>query len=83
MLGQIVRRYCVRIAVRRGIIAYARSLAREKIEAEREAERRARSLLPHAVSERMVAPPSIDELGVFSVSHVPGVLWTEEEDAGH
>eukprot|EP00435_Cladocopium_sp_Y103_P035114 s2535_g9.t1 len=86
MLGQIVRQYCVRIAVRRGIIAYARSLAREKIEAERvaerEAERRARTLLPHNATERMVAPPSIDELGVFSVSQVPGVMWTEEEDAG-
>ena len=41
---------------------------------------RARTLLPHVASERMIAPPSIDELGVFSVSQVPGAAHGADGD---
>jgi len=79
MLGQIVRQYCVRIAVRRGIIAYARSVAREQLQEDRR--HRVKSALPHSLSDRAVAPPSISELEIYSPSAVPGALWTEEEEA--
>ena len=46
--------------MRRGIIAYARSLAREKIEAEREAERRQAYVEHGAARERNGAGEHID-----------------------
>lgn len=77
-LGQIVRRYCVRIAVRRGVIAEARRLARESLEEERR--KRLRSQLPHKDLERVPQPPPINELEVYSPAHMPGAMWTEDDE---
>eukprot|EP00913_Durusdinium_trenchii_P033948 g31778.t1 len=71
-------RYCVRIAVRRGVIAEARRLARESLEEERR--KRLRSQLPHKDLERVPQPPPINELEVYSPAHMPGAMWTEDDE---
>ncbi|CAK8993203.1 unnamed protein product [Durusdinium trenchii] len=42
--------------------------------------KRLRSQLPHKDLERVPQPPPINELEVYSPAHMPGAMWTEDDE---